>query len=510
MRFNRAKNAGRNIIFGMILKIYQLIMPFIIRTVIIYCLGVNYLGLSSLFTSVLQVLNLAELGVGSAMIYSMYRPIVEDDTQKICCLLSLYKKYYRIIGLIVGGMGVIILPFIKVFVKQDIPAGINIYFLFFLNLISTVLSYFLFAYKSSVLLAHQRNDIISKITIVTNTFQYIFQIFIILFLKDFYLYYFTFIIFQVLNNILSAFAASKYYPQYKPYGTLAKSEVKEINQRVKDLFSARLGLVIVSSADTIVISSFLGLSILAIYQNYYFILDSVYKLIGVIFTSVTAVIGNCLLTDSKEKNYKDFEVFNFIIEIIISVSCCCFIGLYQPFMSLWVGKKLMLPYSYVILFCLYYYVLQISMVWATEKDASGMWHEDRLRPLIGALFNLVLNLILVKIIGLYGVIISTILSYILISMPWLIINLFKVVFKKKANRFILHLILEFLLICICCFICYLFCEKIATNSVLNLIYRAIVCISLPLIFHLAFYLKSGKFRYIRILFLKTLSGECDK
>ena len=147
MKIERTKNASRNIAFGITLKLYQIIMPFIMRTVMIYFMGVQYLGLSSLFSSILQVLNLVELGVGNALVFSMYKPIVEDDTEKICALMKLYRKYYRVIGLVIAAIGLVLTPFVPYLVKNDLPDGLNIYVLYLMNLGATVLSYWLFVTK---------------------------------------------------------------------------------------------------------------------------------------------------------------------------------------------------------------------------------------------------------------------------------------------------------------------------------------------------------------------------
>ena len=168
MRIERTKNASRNIVFGILLKVYQMIVPFIMRTAIIYLLGAQYLGLNSLYASILQVLNLAELGVGSAMVYSMYKPIAEDDHKTICALMALYKKYYTIIGIIILIVGGILTPFIPSLIRMDtVPQDVNVYVLYWLNLGATVLSYWLFAYKNCLLSAYQRTDIISKISILS-------------------------------------------------------------------------------------------------------------------------------------------------------------------------------------------------------------------------------------------------------------------------------------------------------------------------------------------------------
>ena len=221
MKIDRTKNAIRNIVFGGVLRIYQIVVPFIMRTVMIYFMGVQYLGLNSLFTSILQVLNLAELGVGSAMVYSMYKPISEDDSQTICALMHLYRTYYRWIGLIIAAVGVSMTPFIPKLIKSDLPEGINVYVLYLLNLSATVLSYWLFAYKNSLLQAHQRIDITSKVTLVTNTVQYIIQILVLIVLRNYYAFVVVMLATQAMTNIITAIVVTKMYPNYKAKGRLS-------------------------------------------------------------------------------------------------------------------------------------------------------------------------------------------------------------------------------------------------------------------------------------------------
>lgn len=228
MKIERTKNATRNIFFGILLKIYQILGPFILRTIFIYTLGMQYLGLNSLFTSVLSVLNLAELGVGSAMVFSMYKPIAEDDTKKICALMKLYKFYYRIIGLVILLVGLVLVPFIPKLISGEVPSDINIYVIYILNLLATVLSYWLFAYKNCLIGAHQRNDISSKISLVISTLQYIVQAVLLLVFKNYYLYLVITIATQIFSNIVTAYIANKMYPKYNAIGNLEKSETKTI------------------------------------------------------------------------------------------------------------------------------------------------------------------------------------------------------------------------------------------------------------------------------------------
>lgn len=475
MKLERTKNATKNIVFGTILKIYQIIIPFLIRTAMIYLLGVEYLGLNSLFTSILQVLNLAELGIGSAMVFSMYKPIAKDDKTTICALMKLYKIYYRIIGSIILIVGLIICPFIPKLINGDVPTDMNVYILYLLNLMATVLSYWLFAYKNCLLQAHQRTDVVSKITLIINTIQYVVQFFLLFVFRNYYLYVLTLLIGQATINIVTAIVVNKVYPEYKAQGELSKSSIHNINSRVKDLFTAKLGSVIINSADSIVISSFLGLTVLAIYQNYYYILTAIIGIVGVIFSSCTAGIGNSIVVESKEKNYNDLKKFTFIISWLAGFCTCALLCLYQTFMKIWVGADLLLDFSCVICLVVYYFIYEINALLNLYKDAAGIWHKDRFRPLVTALANLALNLILVNFIGIYGVLLSTVLTMLFIGMPWIIHNLFSEIFKINAKEYLLKLLKYTICTVIITCITYYICNIIKGDSIIVLIVKSVIC-----------------------------------
>lgn len=478
---NRKKNATRNIIFGTCLKLYQIVVPFLMRTIMIYFMGVQYLGLNSLFTSVLQVLNLAELGVGSAMVYSMYKPVAEHDNDTICALMGLYRKYYRIIGMVVLAAGCVLIPFVPHLIKSDVPDGINIYILYVMNLLATVFTYWLYAYKNSILQAYQRNDIVSKVTMITDTVKYILQIFVIVFLKNYYLYVLVLILLQIASNIITAAVVTRMYPEYRCKGSLHKEEVAQINSRIRDLFTSKIGAVIVNSADTVVISAFLGLTVLAIYQNYFFIISSVIAFIAVVFNSCTAGIGNSIIVETKEKNYNDFKKFTFLIAWIAGFCTVCIVCLMQPFMNIWMNgnEKLMLGMSEVVCFCIYFFVYEIQQLLLTYKDAAGMWHEDKYRPLVTALTNLVLNIIMVQFWGLYGVLLSTVISIIFIGMPWLFYNLFTVLFKRNAAKYVIRVVYYTVITVVICIITYSVCSLVPFTGIAELIVKLIICIIVP-------------------------------
>ena len=511
MKIERTKNATRNIIFGVILKAYQIIVPFLMRTAMIYLMGIQYLGLNSLFTSILQVLNLAELGVGSAMIYSMYKPIAEDDNAMICALMKLYKTYYTVIGWIIAIIGCILTPFVPRLISGDIPSDVNRYFLYIINLGATVLSYWLYAYKNSILQAHQRTDVVSKVTLATSTIQYLLQLFVLWAFKNYYLYVIVMLATQAITNVATAIAADKLYPQFRPKGLVEEKERKAINGRIGDLFTSKIGGIIYDSADTIVISSFLGLTVLAVYQNYFYILNAINSLIVVVFSACTAGIGNSIVVETKEKNYKDLNTFTFIICWGAGFCSVCLLCLYQPFMELWVGEDLMLSFSAVICFVVYFFIRQLNSLFNMYKDASGMWHEDRFRPLAAALTNLVLNLILVQFIGIYGILFSTVIAIICVGMPWLLCNLFSVIFERKhLMSYVKKLLYYCIIVFVSCFGTYFLCSRINFGLIETLLIRGVICVIFPnLIFFIAYNGKS-EFKDSLLLVNKITKGKIKR
>lgn len=495
MKFNRTTNASRNIVFGIFQRIYQVIIPFIMRTAMIYWLGAEYLGLDSLFVSVLSVLNLAELGVGSAMIYSMYKPVAEDDKARICALMKLYKRYYRLIGLVVLAAGLLVCPFIPRLISGDIPAELNVYVLFLLNLGATVLSYWLFAYKNSLLQAYQRADVVSKVTMLVNTIRYAVQFAVLYFWHDYYIYLIVTLVSQAGINIVTAVVVDKMFPGYTAEGRVEDSEKKAIDHRIRDLFTAKIGAVVVNSVDTLVISAFLGLTALAIYQNYFFVITALLSIINIFIFSCTAGIGNSIIVDSREKCYCDFKTFTFLIVCIACICTSCLVCLYQPFMELWVGQELMLDFSAVVCFGIYFFVVQINTLLNMYKDAAGMWHEDRLRPLVTALANLAMNLIMVQFWGIYGVLLSTILSMLFVGMPWLVSNLFTTIFDKTEARGYVFLLFRYVLAAILStVVSYSLGAQVPLHGILLMAVRAVICIVVSGIVILGLFSRTPEFK----------------
>lgn len=500
MKFNRTKNASRNIIVGLAQRLYQILVPFLMRTAMLYLLGVEYLGLDGLFASILSVLNLAELGVGSAMVYSMYKPVAEDDTETICALMRLYKIYYRVIGFVVLISGLVICPFVPRLISGSVPAGINVYVLFLLNLAATVLSYWLFAYKNSLFQAYQRADVVSGITMAVNTVRYILQFLLLFVFRNYYMYLIVTLASQAAINVVTAWRADKMFPGLNPKGMLPKSVTSDINRRIRDLFTAKLGAVVVNSVDTLVVSAFLGLSVLAIYQNYYFIITALLGIVNIVIYSCTASIGNSIVVETKEKNMEDLKTFTFLISGIACFCTACLLGLFQPFMKLWTGEELMFAYPAVVCFSVYFFVVEINTLLNMYKDAAGIWHEDRFRPLVTAIVNLGMNLVLVRFWGVYGVLLSTVLSMLLVGMPWLMRNLFTTLFPTQFLRPYLWKLAQYVMVSgISCGLSVWLGNLFPFEGLVLMIFRGAVCFAVTGVMFVLCFRRSEEFHRSLVL-----------
>lgn len=497
MKIQRTKNATRNIVFGLLYKVMTILFPFIIRTVMLYVMGTEYVGLNSLFTSILSFLSLTELGVGSALVYSMYKPIAEDDEDQICALLNLYRKLYFYIGLIMLAIGVCLLPFLKYLVSSDCPEDINLYVLYIIYLANSVLSYLMFGYKQALLTAHQRNDLISKRSMVVQTGMYIVQIAALLIFKNYYLYIIWMPIFTVFTNLANVYIVNKMYPQYKCRGTVSKEIESSIKKKVMALFGTKVNSIVLHAADNIVISAFLGLIMVGKYGNYYYIMNALIGVMTVVYESFTAGLGNSIETESLDKNYHDFNVLTFLNMWLVTFCSVCLLCLYQPFMRIWVGESNMFPMSVVILLVIYFYIYQIRRIVLTYKDAAGLWWEDRFRPYVVMIVNLVGNLIMVQFIGIYGVILSTIFSMI-VSLPWENYTVFKFLFKRKATEYYKKLFVYLIIACAVAAVTWLCCFKIPYGIGWFLL-EMVICLIIPNALMALIYFKSPEMQDALVL-----------
>lgn len=496
MTDSRTKNSIRNIFAGLLNKALCLIFPFAIRTIIIYYLGIQYIGVNSLFSSVLQVLNLTELGFSTAVTFALYKPIAENDNSKIQAFLAYFKKIYNLIGTTVLVLGLLVMPFLKYLIKQDCPSDLNLYLLYLLFLLNTTASYLVYGYKSVVFNAHQRSDLASNISSIVVTLRYLLEILVLVAFKNYYLYIIVLLTSTIAQNILINILTKKYYPNCYANGKLSIEEKKQVTQNIKDLFGHKIGGVFINSFDNIIISVFLGATVLGVYNNYYYIMSSVSGILVLLTSSLTASVGNKIVTDSKEENYKLFKKINFVYNWLVGLCTVCLLCLYQPFMELW-GKlanetKILLDYDIVILLCIYFYLFTIRNTSCIFKEASGLWHSDRFRPYVETIVNVVTNIILVYFIGLPGIIISTILT-LLIGNPWLTTSLFKDYFKISSKEYFFSSVKNILITIISCLLTFTLCNYI-DNSILGFILKCGLCITVPNILLIIYYFKNLEFK----------------
>lgn len=498
MKIARTKNATRNMWMGMINKVVVLVLPFFVRTAFIYSLGSEYLGLNSLFSSILTVLNITELGFSSAVVFSMYEPIAKDDDDRICALLNYYRKIYRIIGAIILAGGIIIMPFLPHLINGECPDELNIYILFFIYLLNTALSYLLFAYKKSILEAFQRNDYISLNDTITTGLTNVVQLIILLAWNSIYAYYayiVTMLAFTVINNILNSRVVAKKYPKYKCLGEIDGKDKAKIKKQVSGLMVSRICQMTRNSFDSIFVSAFIGLTMTTIYNNYYYIVNAVVGLMNVITAAMLAGIGNSLATDTQQKNYQDFTVLNFIYVWISGWAAVTMLCLYQDFMILWVGEELTLPFIMAVIFTIYFYALKICDIRITYVSAAGLWWENRFRSLLESIVNIILNYFFVRLWGVYGIVIATIIPLVIINFFFGGNILFKYYFTDyKINKYLLDNL---------AYVCVTFVAALVTVSVTNLIsgqgfylllIKGLVCCFIPNIIFFIFYCRTKKYR----------------
>ena len=430
MKLARTKNALNNAKWGILNKCIFLLFPFIIRAILIRTLGIEYLGLSSLFTSVLSILNLAELGIGNAIVFSMYKPIAENDEETICALMNLYRKLYRYISGIVLTVGLILIPFLPKLIHGEVPPDINLYVLYAIYLSNAVISYWLFAYRSSILYAHQRNDVVSKVQLLTHLLLYIFQIIALLLTKNYYTYIILTPICGVVTNILNALFSKKIYPQYYCKGMINEEKRNDIVKRIKGMLILKISYASRNAFDSIVISSMLGLTAVAIYNNYYYLSTAVSGFLLVIMTSISAGIGNSLETESTTKNKSDLNKITFAYMTLAGFCFCCFLSLYQPFISLWVGEKLLFADQTMVIIALYFLIDKSENVIGQYYDAAGLWWYGKWKGILETIVNLSLNIILCKFWGITGIVFATMATIIVISIPLSYHYLYKYSFNQ--------------------------------------------------------------------------------
>ncbi len=481
MKGSRIEHAKRNITGGLVYQVILMVFMFVTRTVIVYALGSLYLGLNSLYASILHVLSLAELGFGSAVTFSMYEPMARGDQDTICALLKLYRKIYRIIGVAVSVIGLAVTPFLPYMIEGAVPADISVYALYLINLANVSCSYFLFGYREALLVADQRSDISSLIGTGVTVFKNLLQIFLLLWMKSYYMYCVLIPVFTVVRNLAVYAVTNRLYPQYVCRGVLDRTVKKDIMKRVIGLLFYKISDVFRNSVDSIILSSALGLTVLAKYNNYFYLINASTYFLGSVTTAITAGVGNSIVSESVQKNYRDFEKFHFIYLWIIGWATVCFFCLYQPFMRLWMGEGFLFDDGIAAIFCVYFYTWRMGDLCFTYRQAAGLWWQDKVRPIVETAVNLVLNILLVRIFGVAGILCASIFCLVFINAGWGGLILYRYYFSAQSfAKYLISLGIFGVLTSLACLICYgIFTWLVPEGMAAQWIYRIFLCIFLP-------------------------------
>lgn len=500
----RIKNSFKNMYVGIIVQVFSLLINFINRTVFIKTLGSLYLGIGGVFTNLLGVFSLAELGIGQAITFSLYKTIADKDDLKSRALMRLYGKIYRFIGLAILLIGLLLLPFLDIFIK-DINNIPNVYIIYLLFLLNSAMSYF-WVYRSTFIIANQKNYVISQINFKFLCISSVIQVITLLVFSNYILYLIIGIILTTIQNIFISQKCIKMYPFLKDNVNipLDSEEKEKISRNIRALLIHKIGTLSLNSTDNIIISAFLGTLVVGYYSNYNLILTSVSGLVGILFSSLTASIGNLVTTENNIKKKQIFNVINFSTFVIYGVCAICLYNLMNPFIEIWIGEEYILPKNISFIIAFNFYIGGMLFAPFNYRQTLGLFTYGKWRPIISAGLNLILSILLVRIIGLLGVLWATAITRILTNVwfdPYIVYRkCFGTSFLEYIYRYIYYLLL---ILCIG-LIVSLIVDFISINTIYTLIAKLFVILGLSGLMIIFLSYKTEEFKYLYSIFSEKL------
>jgi len=493
----RKKLSLKNAVASIIQNSIAIIIGLVAQALFIKFLNIEYLGLNGLFNNIISMLGIVELGIGNAIVYKLYRPIAENDIETIKSLMNFYKKTYNIISAFVLIIGLIITPFLG-YIVGEININVNIYIVFILFILDTCASYLL-SYKRSILYANQRNYIVNYIHILYIILLNIFQIIVLYFTKNYYIYLIIKIVMRLFENIIITLISNKMYIYLTNKDVLPLNEniLSDIKKKIKALFFHQIGSFIVNGTDNILISKFFSIIYVGLYSNYYLIINSVTTLFGQLIDAVTPSVGNMLITESKDKNFDVFKKIRFINFWVSCWTSTCILVLMNDFVNVWLGEQYILSYSVLIVLVINFYQQMMKKSYSSFKNAAGIFYEDRFVPLVESVLNIVASIILLKLFGLAGVFMGTIISGLALwcySYPKFVYHdLLGGTYFKYIEETIGYFI-TFILIAGITFTASIYIS--ISNLYVSLIVKACICILLPNLLMLIVFNKSNNYKYL--------------
>jgi O-antigen/teichoic acid export membrane protein len=497
---SRIENTSKNFAFSLVATIVTAITSFISRTVFIKTIGVAYLGANGLFANILSMLSLTELGLSSAIAYSLYAPLAKQDTKTIRALMCFYKKAYRIIALVILVLGMLLIPFLDYLIKD--PGDIeHIPFIYLIFLYNTVVSY-LFTYKTTLLVADQRSYILTNVTTVINIVSVAIQIFALLLFKN----YFVYLVLGAIIGTAQWYWVNKYifkvYPYLKDKGVepLAHTEKVTIATNVKAMVFHKFGELCINQTDNIIISSFISIAAVGIYNNYYMIIGIINKFAQSLFGAATASFGNLIATESRDKRYEVFKRYNFLGFWVFGWTGICLYELLTPFVRLWLGDTFVIDNLTLSLVMLNYYLVGMRVTIGNVKMASGLYAQDQWVPVVQAVINLGVSVFAAIHMGLAGVFLGTVISGLALPCWYRPIIVYKYTFERSAKEYFITYS-KYFIITMCSLILVKVFNEVLIAEMLNNVYWAFlakmaVCAVVPNAVVCILFWKDDEFRYL--------------
>lgn len=440
MKLDFVKNTKRNIIARLSNNGVDTAIRFFRKTLFMWMLGSEYLGLNGLFYSILGVLSLAELGFGSAIVSHMYKLVATDDHKLFCAYLRFYRGVYRYVGLFIFIIGLCLLPFLRQLIHGNVPADVNLHIVYVMFLANSAIGFFFFAYRGAILHAYNSGYILTYIRIFASIVEFV-VLCIVLYLTHNYYYYLIIMISRtILENLFIYFATRKYYPEIVPEGKLPPDVKQKVMKDVTAIVMHKFGGIINNHSDNLVISAFIGLTAIGAFGNYTHITGAVAGVIASLCYSMTGGFGNKIHTESRDENFELFMKVHRMLMCLVIWCAAMLLALFQSFMVLWIRNRpeLLCHFLTPLLLVIWFYEKQSRESLRMFKQAAAIWQKDKWKAIIANFANLAMNITFVMTFPdkykLDGVILSTIISEILIQMPWESYAVFTSFLGRKEAR----------------------------------------------------------------------------
>lgn len=406
----RTEKAAHNFVFTIFANITAILIGLMSQKLFVDILGLEYAGLNGLFTNVITALAIVDLGIGEAVIFHLYKPLRDGDKRTVKALMLFYRRAFHVIAAVISVAGVCLIPFLPYIAKTD-NTEINLGYVYLIYLCDTVLSYFL-SYKRAIIYADQRNYIVSFVHMIYLIGMNTGQLAMLYFTHDYYVYLLVKLIFRVLENVVITIIANRRYPYLRDMDEPALGEGirKDIRKKTGALVFHKIGTFVVNGTDNILISVFLGLSTAGLYSNYFMVIDAATKLFNPALSALTPSVGNMLVSGDKKEAFRVFRRIRFMNFWIAAFASTSLLIMLQPFVGAWFGKKYLLSYPVVIVLSLQFFQFLMRGSYNAFQDAAGIFYENRFVPLLESALNLVSSIVFLKIFGLAGVFMGTIVS----------------------------------------------------------------------------------------------------